>query len=106
MKVPALGKVESVLLIGGVALAGYAVYKAYQVGAKAKQSVADTVTSISDEAVRLYHKVIPTTPPPISSLPTSGDYPESGKVRYESTHATPDEIKEYFPVMSPDAVGN
>ena len=106
MKVPELNKVESLALIGAIGVAIYAGYKIYKVGDSAKQSVVDTVSGIGDAVTTTYKKIFPSTPPKLDTLPSNDNYPENSRVRYESTHATPDEIKEYFPVMSPDAMGN
>ena len=44
IKVPALGKVESVLLIGGVIVAAYLIYRLYNASSGIKKTVTDNLT--------------------------------------------------------------
>jgi len=67
-------------IAAGVAMI-YAAYKVFKVGSDAKQSVEDTLKGIGDKASTIWKKIVPTTPPPLSELPTSGDYPEAGPIR-------------------------
>ncbi len=54
MKVPKLGSVESVLLIGVASLAGYALYKAYQTGSNIKTKVTGAISDIGDSIKTIY----------------------------------------------------
>lgn len=48
MNVPVLGKVESVVVIGGLVIVGYLVYRLASAGNKIKDSVAQTVSDGAD----------------------------------------------------------
>ncbi len=55
MNVPALSKVESVLLIGGVAIAAYLVYRLYSAGSSITTTVGATVDKIGDSISDTWH---------------------------------------------------
>ena len=68
--------------------------------------IGEAVSSAASGVSVAYKRVFPTTPPPLATLPDGSNYPDPSKVKYETTHATPAEIAEYFPANSPDAMGN
>jgi hypothetical protein len=114
VRVPELGKVESVLLIGAALLAGYAAWRAYRVGSSAAAAVSETigagVDAIQSGVHKVYTTVIPAEMrvPDLSELPSGDDYPENfgGVIYGGSRHATPAEVDAYFGKSSPDAMGN
>jgi hypothetical protein len=121
VKVPSSDNVKAVgiLLLAGVGI--YAAYRVFKVGSDAAGAVSKTigagvdavsggVTAVTGAISAGYHKIIPNKPPPLSELPSSNGYPETAAVRFESTHARPQEINDYFNwnngQSSPDAMGN
>jgi hypothetical protein len=56
MKVPSLDKVEAIGLLAALALVGYVGYRAWKVGASAKQSVSDTMDSIGGSISQTLYK--------------------------------------------------
>ena len=57
MKVPSLSKVESVALIGGIAIAAYLTWRLYSAGSSIKDSVATTMGNAADAAKSTWDKL-------------------------------------------------
>lgn len=57
MKVPALSKVESLLLISGVVVVGYLAYRAYSAGSSITSAVSTGLGDAADQVSGLWHSL-------------------------------------------------
>ena len=78
--------VKAIGITGGLVLIGYVLFKIASVGASAKQSVEETLSSIGNAVGSATRKVsnIVTGGPSLASLPSGTGYPDAGPIQRAS----------------------